>query len=43
MIEPKVRFIGQPGGRSTLFLRDSSGNGLEFKAFGDDGQILART
>lgn len=43
VIEPRVRFKGQPGEQSTMFLLDPSGNALEFKAFADiDGQLFAR-
>jgi uncharacterized protein len=34
LIEPGVRFQGEPGEQATLFVRDPSGNALEFKAFG---------
>jgi uncharacterized protein len=33
VIEPYVRFKGQPGEQATMFLLDPSGNALEFKAF----------
>ena len=33
VIEPKIRFAGQPGEQRTMFLKDPSGNALEFKAF----------
>ncbi len=33
IIEPRIRFRGQPGEQATLFLLDPSGNALEFKAF----------
>ncbi len=33
VIEPCTRFAGQPGEQSTLFVRDPSGNALEFKSF----------
>ena len=33
LIEPCVRFKGQPGEQGTLFFLDPSGNALEFKAF----------
>jgi extradiol dioxygenase family protein len=33
IIEPRVRYLGQPGEQMTMFLRDPSGNALEFKAF----------
>jgi len=43
VIEPHVRFRGQPGEQATLFFLDPSGNALEFKAFADiDGQLFAR-
>jgi extradiol dioxygenase family protein len=42
IIEPQVRFAGEAGEQSTLFVRDPSGNALEFKAFADDAQIFAR-
>ena len=35
IIEPKIRFAGQPGEQRTMFLKDPSGNALEFKAFKD--------
>lgn len=41
VIEPHVRFEGQPGEQWTMFLRDPAGNALEFKAFADDGQVFA--
>jgi len=33
VVEPYVRFEGQPGEQATLFFLDPSGNALEFKAF----------
>ncbi len=33
IIEPYVRFRGQPGEQATMFFADPSGNALEFKAF----------
>jgi len=42
VIEPYIRFQGQPGEQATLFLLDPSGNALEFKAFNDIGQLFAR-
>jgi uncharacterized protein len=41
VIEPYIRFQGQPGEQATMFLRDPSGNALEFKAFQDDAMIFA--
>lgn len=41
VIEPHVRFQGQPGEQATMFLLDPSGNALEFKAFQDMTQLFA--
>jgi uncharacterized protein len=41
VIEPYLRFAGQPGEQWTMFLLDPAGNALEFKAFADDSQIFA--
>lgn len=35
LIEPYIRFAGEPGEQATLFFKDPSGNALEFKAFND--------
>jgi uncharacterized protein len=40
VIEPYVRFEGEPGEQWTMFLLDPSGNALEFKAFKDIGQLF---
>jgi extradiol dioxygenase family protein len=40
LIEPRVRFAGGVGEQATLFLRDPSGNALEFKAFEDPGRLF---
>ncbi|MGI8561722.1 MAG: VOC family protein [Luteimonas sp.] len=43
VVEPHLRFAGQPGEQATLFLLDPSGNALEFKAFTDiEGQLFAQ-
>ncbi len=43
IIEPYVRFKGQPGEQGTLFFADPTGNALEFKGFRDiKGQLFAR-
>jgi hypothetical protein len=42
IIEPQVRFEGQPGEQSTMFVLDPSGNALEFKAFADESMIFAK-
>lgn len=42
VIEPYIRFLGQPGEQATMFFLDPSGNPLEFKAFNDiEGQLFA--
>jgi extradiol dioxygenase family protein len=41
VIEPYLRFAGQPGEQWTMFLRDPSGNAMEFKAFRDESQVFA--
>lgn len=33
IIEPHIRFRGQPGEQASMFLLDPSGNALEFKSF----------
>ena len=35
VVEPKTRFAGQSGEQRTMFLKDPSGNAIEFKAFKD--------
>ena len=41
IIEPKVRFADQPGEQRTMFLKDPSGNALEFKAFKNLDNLFA--
>ena len=41
LIEPRIRFRGQPGEQATMFVRDPSGNALEFKSFPNDSGIFA--
>jgi uncharacterized protein len=41
VIEPYLRFAGQPGEQWTMFLLDPAGNAMEFKAFADESQIFA--
>ncbi len=44
IIEPYVRFAGQPGEQCTMFFLDPSGNALEFKAFADiDAELFRRS
>lgn len=42
LVKPGVRFEGLPGEQHTLFVKDPSGNALEFKAFADDSMVFAR-
>ena len=42
IIEPHIRFAGQPGEQATLFVRDPSGNALEFKTFADPARLFAK-
>jgi uncharacterized protein len=42
LIEPHVRFKGQPGEQATMFFLDPSGNALEIKAFADIGKLFAK-
>ena len=40
-LAPHVRFAGLPGEQGTFFVRDPSGNALEFKAMRDPGRLFA--
>lgn len=40
VIEPYLRFAGEPGEQWTLFVRDPAGNALEVKAFADDADVF---
>lgn len=39
--KPMIRFAGEPGEQATLFVRDPSGNALEFKGFADLDKVFA--
>ena len=41
VIEPYVRFAGEPGEQATMFFLDPFGNALEFKSFADMNQLFA--
>ena len=41
VIEPYVRFKGEPGEQATMFFLDPFGNALEFKAFADMDSLFA--
>lgn len=42
IIAPEIRFAGSAGEQATFFIRDPSGNALEFKTFDSEEQIFAR-
>ncbi|WP_346838044.1 VOC family protein [Microbulbifer sp. SAOS-129_SWC] len=43
LIEPHIRFAGQPGEQGTMFFLDPSGNALEFKGFRNiEAELFAR-
>ena len=42
VIEPHLRFAGQPGEQWTMFFLDPCGNALEFKAFADPSRLFAK-
>jgi len=41
VIEPTVRFKGEPGEQATMFLLDPAGNALEFKAMAKPENLFA--
>jgi extradiol dioxygenase family protein len=42
VIEPTVRFQGQPGEQATMFFLDPSGNALELKAMARPEDLFAK-
>lgn len=42
LIPPRVRFAGEVGEQGTFFIKDPSGNALEFKSFRDPSRMFAR-
>ena len=42
VIEPYIRFQGEPGEQATMFFMDPSGNAIELKAFSDISRLFAR-
>ncbi len=42
VIEPTVRFVGEPGELATMFFLDPSGNAIEFKAMAKAENLFAR-
>jgi uncharacterized protein len=43
VIQPYVRFAGLPGEQGTFFVKDPSGNALEFKTFRQDAMVFAKS
>ena len=41
VIEPTIRFGGEPGEQATMFFLDPAGNALEFKAMADPAKLFA--
>ncbi len=41
LIRPTIRFKGEVGEQATFFIKDPSGNALEFKSFKDPEQLFA--
>ncbi|MEL6507832.1 MAG: VOC family protein [Pseudomonadota bacterium] len=41
LLEPRIRFAGEPGEQGTFFVKDPSGNALEFKTFRDADRLFA--
>jgi extradiol dioxygenase family protein len=42
VIEPYIRFKGEPGEQATMFFMDPSGNAIELKAFTDITRLFAK-
>lgn len=42
VIQPHIRFKGEVGEQATMFIKDPSGNALEFKSFQDMSRVFAR-
>ena len=42
IIDPYIRFKGQSGEQGTMFIKDPSGNFLEFKTFKEDSRIFEK-
>ena len=42
VIQPNIRFAGQPGEQATMFFLDPSGNALEIKAMRDPANLFAK-
>ncbi|EYF04934.1 VOC family protein [Chondromyces apiculatus] len=42
LVEPHIRFAGEPGEQATFFITDPGGNAIEFKSFKDPAKLFAR-
>ncbi len=42
LIEPYLRFPGEPAEQWTMFFQDPAGNSLEFKSFRDESNVFAK-
>mgnify|MGYP003808844627 CR=1 FL=1 len=42
IIEPHVRYARLPSEQATMFIKDPSGNALEFKAYRDNAEIFSK-
>ena len=42
LVNPKVRFKNKPGEQGTFFIKDPSGNVLEFKTFKSDADVFKK-
>jgi extradiol dioxygenase family protein len=42
VIEPNIRFEGQPGEQATMFFLDPSGNAIEIKAMRDPSKLFTK-
>ena len=42
LVEPHIRFQGEPGEQATMFITDPSGNAIELKSFQDPARLFAR-
>ena len=42
VLEPQIRFRGEPGEQSTMFFHDPSGNPIEVKGFRDFNNLFAK-
>lgn len=42
VLQPGIRFEGEPGEQATMFFRDPSGNPIEVKGFADLDKVFAK-